>query len=236
MNLQGEEAVLAWYDENVDPDYPNWSIWMGKTMLGRSKESSEANARAKLQVNLMAAQQNGYDKQMSLRLHDAETSGRLNNATSYYALCYFYPTQQQMGYVSGSGGVQMMNFPNNPRLQELAEKVISLESRMTAMEAEFESEDSEGNRVGNAENPWLQLLQHPMAIGLINKVIPGIMDAPAPMGSIGQVPDSGNQQEKLNQAILILGPLDPLIGDHLLALAIIARDQPDKYKMALTLL
>ena len=63
--------------------------------------------------------------------------------------------------------------------------------------------------------------------------IAGIQE-PGPAGQ--EVPLEPDQQTKLDQALDILCIKDPFIGDHLLKVALIARDNPGKYNMLVGML
>lgn len=57
-------------------------------------------------------------------------------------------------------------------------------------------------------------------------------------GVLNGVPSGGEDQElqKLNQAVQILFPLDPLLGSHLMRLATVAQRDPQKYNNLISML
>lgn len=79
------------------------------------------------------------------------------------------------------------------------------------------------------------------AVGMLDKIIPLKMNNMRQPAQIAGTPQqqqeaAQQQQKKIQQAVNLIFPVDPLLGDHLLKVADIAVNNPTKYKMFIGML
>lgn len=140
----------------------------------------------------------------------------------------------------GAEGSNSMNFQGN---QQMSERMDRLEALLTA-DLEEEGEGKKKGGIGGMLNgllelPQVQAMIGNLAVGLMSKVIPmntvpqaakiaGLEGQAAPAADSVLTPD---QVTKVQQALNILCASDPSFGDHLMKIAMIAKNEPGKYKM-----
>lgn len=242
----GAIQVINWFDNNADEQSPYWSLWIGSELMGSVGTGDLDECKDKLLKNLDFIYANPNPGKYRIRLHDDQKDKRINSKTDYYSSHAFYPSAQT-AQLSGAAGTE---FPSNPGMQAIYNKLVALETDNTAIRAMLAEEEGEGEAgLGQVPaNPLITLLNHPRFIessvdrimGLVDRFMPEFSPGKDPhrMGSIGQIPgaDPLDQHAKLQQAIEILWMHDQTLGDDLMRLARIAENDPEQWKFLLNML
>lgn len=248
---QGPAEIINWYENNADENSPYWSLWIGKQLMGSVGTGELDEAKDKLLKNIQFIYSNPQPGKFTLKLHDDQGGKRINDKTDYYSSFNFYPaTGNQLAGIGSAG----MEFPNNPNMQLMYNKIVALESdnqALRAMMTEPDGEEEEANTVGNVPvNPFMDFINNPEVIkaliprvmGLIDNILPAAkaadQDNDQRIGSMGNIPgvDPLDQYNKANQAVRMLAQHDDKIGDDLMILVKIADNDPNKFNMVLDIL
>lgn len=228
----GVNSVLHWFDTNAE--LPYYSVWQGKNLLFQNSSDDMEIAMQKLNDNISAAEQNGYNEVMILKLHPKkEKSGYVTDKTETIASFTFRPSELQ-NYVPIQ---QAYNQPNNAIL----EKLNGIESRIAAIESDDEDSDEQSEEkpkgiLGMVEN-LLQNEQIQMAMaGIVTNFIGKIL---TPKDSTKQMALAGipeEQDEKILLAINILKQHNEFLGDDLLKLSEMAVSNNGQFNFLLSML
>jgi hypothetical protein len=136
------------------------------------------------------------------------------------------------------------------RIQAQDLKILELQKQLAEAEMEEDYDDrSPVDRfvAGIVEDPMAKQIFLGALQGIVSKIVPmGNFNGPAAVAGIGQ-PEPQQQEtlisvlevgqpEKVQQAIDVLCTKDPRLGDHLLAVAKIALDDPNRYHFLIGML
>jgi hypothetical protein len=245
VQFRGEEQVLKAYEMN---DMAPWSLWQGQNMPFVSEEESMSAGAEYLQQAMSMLKEGGSEATYTLRVYKTVPAGGIRNNTPFDRSFNFSiynpgsvgsPFQQRQSAVIG-----LMNTRFDEMQAAFMGRVFDKLDKEDE-EEEAESRKGPGGIVGVIngllENPQIKEV-------LMSKVadfVGNLLGTNKQVGAIGALPDRNNavglhleqdQIEKINEAIAILAANDPKIGDHLLKLAALSRDNPSKYKMGLSML
>lgn len=225
----GVNSVLHWFDTNAE--LPYYSVWQGKNLLFQNSSDDMEVAMQKLNDNISAAEQNGYNEVMILKLHPKkEKSGYVTDKTEVIASYTFRPSELQ-NYVPIQ---QAYNQPNNAIL----EKLNGIESRIAAIESddeETEEEEAPKGVMGMVEN-LLQNEQIQMAMaGIVTNFLGKIL-APKDNKQMALAGIPEEQDEKILLAINILKQHDEFLGDDLIKLSEMAVSNNGQFNFLLSML
>lgn len=227
----GVNSVLHWFDTNAE--LPYYSVWQGKNLLFQNSVEDMEIATQKLSDNISAAEQNGYNEVMILKLHPKkEKSGYVTDKTETIASFTFRPAELS-SYMPVH---QAYNQPNNAIL----EKLNGIESRIAAIETDEDENESVEEKpkgiLGMVEN-LLQNEQIQMAMaGIVTNFIGKIL---TPKDSTKQMSLAGipeEQDEKILLAVNILKQHDEFLGDDLIKLSEMAVTNNGQFNFLISML
>jgi hypothetical protein len=241
VQFRGPKQVVEAYIVN---DMPGWSIWPTARDLSFAYEGNDISEGATLLRQLInRLREGGSEAAYTLKVYDDVKKGaKITTVT---------PASRSFQF-----GLYEMEGDDTPYQKRQNSTVGAIERRFQEMQDQFMSKvlkkmDEDDKAAAEPEKPQglagmlhgvldLPGVKEALAakvMGWLSSVIP-VKPAPAQVAGIeGELPKvSPDQYAKLEEAINILATCDPEIGDHLLALALMARDNPKKYKMALTFL
>lgn len=221
IDVRGVKNIMARYE--MAPDDWYYSIWQN-TALKFSSAETTMEPKSLLEQNLNALHSVGSSALYTCKFHSAtDDDGYISDKTKVVGSFNFKVSEMDYQY-EGATRLPVHTIP-----PEMSDRLAMIEQKLSSMMEEEEEEESvSGIEQINEimKNPVVQQL-----IGIIAGKISGNNN-----GQTGLAGIPAEQDQKIEQALQILKTLDPLVGDHLLALAVIARDQPAKYQMAIGLL
>lgn len=242
--FRGINQVLDAYDAN---EVPSWAIWNGKTsLIFKHVGTDMAEGAQLLKQALEKLRKSGTEASLILAVYEAPGKS-INNKTPFdnsFPFSLWDPMNDDHSPYYASKA------KDNETIEELRAKVAALEADQ---EEEPEMPTVWGKVMGMIEPMLSQPDVQQAVMYWVAEKVRGILNINKPVSMAGITSPSPqpaaensqasnwdklapDQQQKLNQAIEILMGEDPQIGDHLLALAIIARDNRSKYNMALKFL
>lgn len=245
IQFRGEEQVLKAFEMN---GMPNWSIWSGQNMIFVGEED-DMNANTDLLVQAINMLKEGRSEACyQLRVYKkVPNEGLKTNTPADRSFQFSVFDSGAVGSPFQQRQSSMMGLIDQ-KFQELQVGVLERVFDKLDREDEEEEEDKKkgpggvmGMINGLLENPEIKAV-------LMSKVaeVAGRWLGTSPsVGAIGALPPTAqplaleldqDQLNKVNEAMVILTAHDKKIGDHLLKLAALARDNPMKYKMGLTML
>lgn len=228
-----DNAVKAY--ENME--IPRWGLFQGTQFLmkygGTSmKEGAELLEQYLNALDLRSADSNTY----TLCIYD--TAEKINSATKYDASFNFRLVDNIDAYNESKGTGVLHN-----RIAGIEEKLNTLLQDPIAEEPTAKDQLI-GALSKILEVPQVQAALAQKLMGIIDGVgntITGIFSPAQPQpvrAAIGTVTKTtvDQENERLQEAINILAPLDPQLGTHLLKLAQVAQKDPAKYQLMITML
>lgn len=231
--FRGRDQVLRAYEMN---DIGPWAIWLGKEMVAADESKDVTDGLPMLDQALELLGKGGSESVFVLRVYEPGTK-KLN-----------YTTPPSRGfpfrlYDEGASPFQSNQRMINDQQAEIARLQAALYEKNQEPDEEEEKEEKEVGFIGQLlKDPdmkrelmmGIRYLAHECVAGIKNKL--GMAKQPATMAGVPGGPPSQEQIDKINAALDILEAADPLLGDHLLAIARIAKDNPGQYNMLITML
>jgi hypothetical protein len=247
MVFRGCGQVLSAYAAN---DMPSWAICNGKDIMFASEESDMAEGEASLREALDMIKKGGSKAIFTLRVYELEGKMKILSNTPYPRAIPFtvFDDEEDLAPYDQRRRGYMQEVEN--RLREQDAKILELKARLAEAEEEEEDDRSPVDRfiAGIVEDPMAKQIFLGALQGIVSKIVPmRNQNGPAAVAGIGEVQSEAEPQtlssvlesgqpEKVQQAINLLCCKDPKLGDHLLALAQIAMNDPGKYNFALSFL
>ena len=245
VQFRGPKQVVEAYMVN---DMAGWSIWPTARDMMFAYEGGDMDEGASLlRQTITRLREGGSEAAYTLKVYDdLKKNTKITTAT---------PASRSFQF-----GLYELEGDDTPYQKRQLSTMGALERRFEVMQDQFmtkvlrkmdedEKREAEPEKPGGLAGILNGFLDHPgVKEALISKVMGWVGNLMAPgsprpvpaqvAGLEGESPAvvSPEQYKKLEQAISILAKADPEIGDHLLSLALIARDNPKKYAMALTFL
>jgi len=226
----GVNSVLHWFENNADTPY--FSVWDKKTMLFQNSADDMEVALQKLSDNISAAEQNGYNDVLILKLHPKkEKSGYVTDKSETIASFTFRPAElpQYQPYQQYA--------QNNSNSNAILEKLTGIESRLNAIEEEeIEEEVEQPKGIAGYVETLLQneQIQSAMA-GLVTNFLGKIL-APKISNQMALAGIPEEQDEKILLAINILKQHDEFLGDDLIKLSEMAVSNNGQFNFLLSML
>jgi hypothetical protein len=229
-----DNAVKAY--ENME--IPRWGLFQGSQFLMKysgtnMKEGAELLDQYLNALDLRSADTNTY----TLCIYD--TAEKINSATKYDASFNFRLVDNIDSYQGNKVSGMLEN------------RIAGIENKLN----EVLQPDEEPEELTATQQLWAtvsKILEHPQIqqviasklVGIIEGVsntVGGLFAQPGYPAAIGAAPaaqkrDVQDENRKLQEAINILDPLDPLLGTHLLQLAQVAAADPGKYNSLIGML
>lgn len=222
IETYGKEAVIVWYNNQPGTDWRLHRSFNTKSkdnIINGSLEDTTKEDESERLTEQLESLDNGFNNGTYTLVVD---NGK------YPAQIYFKitPGGEITRHISG-----INQTATDPTLLALLnkqqEQLNELTSRFNAEDSEEEEEEKSG---------IMGLIDHQIYGPLIATAITGIVNKlmPAAPTALAGVPSE--QDEKINQAIIILKNYDNNLGDHLLKLADIAQNNNGQFNMLLKML
>jgi hypothetical protein len=245
MVFRGSGQVLGAYVAN---DMPAWAICNGKDIMFAAEETDMTEGEASLREALEMIKKGGSKAIFTLRVYELEGKAKILSNTPYPRAIPFtvFDDEEDLAPYDQRRRGYMRDVEERLQAQD---KVI-MELRTQLAEAEEEQEEKPkgvgGFLAGIMESPQGQQMFWNVVGAIVSKIVPMQNTGPAAVAGISQgdqveqeeiqsVLEVG-QPEKVQQAVNILCTKDPKLGDHLLAVAGIALNDPNKYKFLIGML
>lgn len=237
VQFRGTESTVNAYGLNKTPA---WALKNGNQLLFSYAGVSMDEGADELREFLELLEKGGSEAKYTLCVYELKTGEKILSNTPYYRsfnFSLFDPTTSPSPYYQARNGM----------VTKVDERMAVMEKQMAFLIEKMTEEQEEPKQVsgigamlnGLMEIPEFQQAIVGRVIGLFDKIIPmgkkeipGRVAGTEPTGSI--LP--AEQVEKVNQALAVLCTKDEKLGDHLLAVANLAQNNPVKYKMALAML
>lgn len=243
----GAEPVIEWYNSVARSPY--YSLWNGRQIVFSWPEDDETKGKDLLETNLRAFQDQGITDIFVLKIHPIlDKSGYITDKSPVTASLNFRPTAQ-FNPAQIAGGELV--FPRNAGMQALADQIKELKDELSNREEETPAVSADHSVMGAIDRvlsiPGVSEAVQPLIMGLTANLMKSLgMPAPdqsqvhqapaAPVQAAAMGAISEDQEEKINQALDILEPMAPELGDDLLRLAALAQKDPAQFKMLLNML
>jgi len=233
--FRGLNQVMKAYMAN---EVAAWSISCGKSMPFKYEGDDLNEGQQMLKQAFKMLKEGGSEAAYQLRVYDHMPSGKILSNTpdsgSFSFGLFDYdgeqsPYQKRTNSVLGAVNEKLEAFQ-----AAWMEKVLDKVKQDEEEEAQPAKPAGIMGFVGAMlDNPQIQGMLMQKIFGWLN----GGAQMPAAIGAVeqgsqpAQVTLTQDQVDKLNAAVDILMTCDPNLGDHLMKIATIARDEPGKYKM-----
>ncbi len=226
-----DQVVTAYLKIDIAP----WALWgTGKDLIFSYSGQDSNEGLQLLQQALEMLAQNESQAILTLKVYD-DLKGKITSATPYSNSFNFALFDPEDG---------MVHMP--PKKSALLGRITALEE-LILQQKKDETEPKSAtfmDKIGAImDRPDVQDMLIKNVVGYVKKIFGGTqpistmgnVQQPQPQGQSGSAWESvsADQQAKLQQAMEILMKRDPLIGDHMLALANMS---VDRYNMALKFL
>jgi len=216
VQFWGKDSVLKAYEHR---NCPSWSIWQGRQFLFKNECADISEGREALaEVLEMISEQSSAIYTLKV-YEEIGKSEKIKSTTPDDGSFNFKLIGEEVAASRSVGYVQ-----NNALISE----INALKLQMSEM------------RNGNNNEPepdmWDridELLEKPVVIGAINKLLGIDLSTPTNRAALGNVPDDDSLIEK---AIVILKEKDSRLGAHLWKLATMATNSPTNFNFLLTTL
>jgi len=226
----GVNSVLHWFETNAE--HPYFSVWdTKKTILFQNSADDMDVAVQKLSENITAAEQNGYNDVLILKLHPKkEKSGYVTDKSETIASFTFRPVElpQYQPY---------QPYQQNNSSNAILEKLTGIESRLNAIEEEDVEEEVEQPKgiAGYVEtllqNEQIQSAMAGIVTNFLGKILAPKMSNQMALAGIPE-----EQDEKILLAINILKQHDECLGDDLIKLSEMAVTNNGQFNFLLSML
>lgn len=245
----GTDAVVEWLKNNIDSDFPYYSVWQSKNLIFSFTENDFEKAIQNLESNLEGLKESGYDDLLKIQIHnfgrDKNKLNRLYDVKTVVCSLTFRVIEMQP-----NGFMQPYIPQQNNR--EVLEALNGINERLAALE-ENELEELPGETGAIETTPKFDIyslldsfLKHPQiqqkvvgaVCGFMDKIIaPGITNSSQNMATqIQGIPNTSTPSEKVEYAINTLLQVHPAIIDDLVRLADLSKTDPGKIQALLMLL
>lgn len=245
VTFKGADQVIKAYEMN---EMPVWSIWSGNNMPFVSEEEDLSAGADMLKQALDMIAAGGSESTYTLKVYKSVPPAGIKSNT---------PWDRSFNFSIFNPGAVGSPFQQrtNTMLGAIDERFMEMKTDLLGRimdKLDKEDEEEENKKPGGIIGFLNGFLEDPQIKQVISQQIGrwvgGFLNPSSPVAAIGgieqpttpmqptQINLPDDQVQKINQAISILAAHDNKLGDHLLKLAAIARDNPGKYKMALTML
>lgn len=237
--FRGKSAVVDAYIAN---DIPAWSIWNGPQQLIFKYDGDDlTTGEDLLKQAIEKLRRSGSEAALTLKVY-SDIKGGIKSNTPFdnsFTFSLYDPTEGGSPYQQNRTAVQQ-------ELDDMREEIRQLKAEPVE-EEEPEKKGAVGAIMGVIEKMLAEPEIRQAVMGFVVSKIRSFVNPfkPQPVATMGAVDTpqasawdtlSEDQKTKLNQAVEILMQCDKEIGDHLLGLAMIAKNDPGKYQMALKFL
>jgi hypothetical protein len=251
VQFKGIQKILKAYESK---QIPCWAIWYGSNLFDSYYWDADDDLRPDMEqgkqlLKSVLTEVDDIDgvSTYTLKVYDGLKKGeKIKSNTPYDASFNFKLLEREE-----SAPYRERSYRDEERdkkILELEAMVKTLTEKLNAEESEDEDEKPEGLMGMLGAVLKMPAVEQALAgaisqgvQGLMAKVMPINNPVPQALGRIAGVPEPAadspaDQEEKMQNALDTLYPLDPLLGDHLLKLAGIAEKNPGQYKMLIEML
>jgi len=204
-----------------------WSVCQGKALNFSYSGNDLEEGREDLEEWLKMIDKRTTQAVYTLKFYEGHTAGRITAATGETTSFNFRLCDEL------EEGNRRSNYPAryNPAEFTLLEELRELKQEVKTLKSEHEKPAA----LGNVEEPlefWEKILDHPIAIAAIGKVLnidlSGMMNA----AKIAGVPEGTD----IDSILDTLYKFDPDLDQHLYKLSVMAEKNPANFKMLLSML
>jgi hypothetical protein len=244
MVFRGCGQVLGAYTAN---DMPSWAICNGKDIMFASEESDMAQGEGSLRECLDLIKKGGSKAIFTLRVYEFEGKVKILSNTPFSRAIPFtvFDDEEDLAPYDQRRRGYMREVED--RLQSQDKQILELKEQLAeAEEQEEKPKGINGFLAGVMESPQGQAMFWNVIGAIVSKIVPmGGQMQPAAVAGIGQAQEEPEtlvsvlepgQPDKVQQAINVLCTKDPRLGDHLLAVANIAREDQARYNFLISML
>jgi hypothetical protein len=231
VQFRGIENVIIAYESN---DVAPWALFQGSQLLAKSEGTDMEGGKELLSALLNRLNNEDNVATYTLCVYDDLKPGeKIKNNTKYDGSFNFKLNDTMNDYKA----------QNKSGIGAAMERIAALEQKLLEKNHEsIENEPEEKTAWGHIG----KLIEHPDVQKAIASKFVSILDgltnflsgkvptfvSPSNIAQIGAVtpqPLAPDQVAKLNTALQYLSAADPLLGDHLLAIGIVAKHDVNKY-------
>lgn len=237
--FKGLDQVLEAYEMN---DMAAWSLWNGQDLMFASNAKDIGTGADELRQAIEMLQKGKSEAAYTLKVYEV-APGKILSNTPYSRAFKFHLFDGNESRSPQADRANSVMGAINSRFEEMQATVMErLFDKLDAEDAEdakpLKPEGIMGIVDGLLQNPQIQMA----VANKIGALITGLFGMTPGPQAIAGIPKAGDnnipaaalseeQEEKIDQALEILAKVDSQIGDTLLKIAAIARDQPSKYAM-----
>jgi hypothetical protein len=230
----GKTQVLEAYASN---DYIPWAILVGKEIFTAFPQNDEPTAYAQLAAALDLLEKGGSQGIMTLRVYPNETEDICYSTTPVRGFNFKLYGENASPWHRDQQIINDLR-EQNTRLAQALEK---------GLEEEHEKEGAP-SFIGSLSAGLGAILNHPdmqqmiiagiaKGVGMFSQKVSSMFGKTAQVAGVqAEGGISPEQAKRVDEALDILEGVDPLLGDHLLKLAGIAKNNPGTYSMMLGML
>lgn len=226
VQFWGREKAVEAYEFNA---VPTWALFSGKDILCQYRDGDLAEGSDKLDQFIAALQEGHSDAPYQVRIY--QDAGLINEKTPY---------NYSFRFKLFKDGEAQASRPTT----QILERLGAIENRLNGDQDEEEKPKGfQGMIAGILEKPEMQNFLMAKVFGFINSMTGGGQSPPAAIAGVPGSPKeptssseayaalSDVERGNLDTAMYILMAKDPQVGTHLLKLATILKNEPNKYKM-----
>lgn len=216
VQFRGREDVVKAYD---NLKVPRWAIFNGKTLNEKYEGDSMEEGALCLEQYLEMVERSNTSSIYTLKTYEDLAQGQEIKPST--------ECDRSFNFQVGEGGTPGYSSSMRRELDELKTKLAKYDD-----DAEGEEE-----KISGFEKTFQFILEMPGVKERIGIAIGSFLDKLLPMGTninpqpaaMGAVPGEQDQLAKVQSALAILVEVDPNIGDNLLKIAQIAKQDKQKY-------
>lgn len=238
----------------VNSDVKAWAVFSDKQLLSKAVGDTLEESRQILEGLLKSMEKSNTSAIYTLCLYEDIKERRKIKISTEPDFSYNFTLFDNDEYPAPGTVTRREGYAR------LEDKLETLQAQIALMVKGDEEEDDD-ETVGKPASGWLgaidKILDNPKVqeklgeklMGWFDQLLtstPATMQSPKQIGAMGSTGDAAppgpiteitqDQYDKINSSIAILASIDPQLGDHLAAIAKLAREKPQKYKNLITML
>ena len=221
----GVDSVVDWYSLNAE-QFPYFSVWRNNTdIFFQYNEDDVEKGIELLRNNLLAAEQNNYKDILIIKLHPYKEKNFISRKTDV-AFSYTFRLFSLE---------QLQTTPYNPlfnsnNFNKIEERLSGIEERLNEEPEEEEQQSSISGIINNLlNNPEMQKA----LVGFIGTLASKFLMPKQNSLAIGNIPNDANEDVKIKAAIEVLKQYDSNLGNDLLMLGEMAKNNNSQFNFLL---
>lgn len=245
----GSEAILTAFD-SMSEDTPYYSVWIGKSIMASDNTGDIEKGRRKVEQMIIACEQSGNTEAITIKFHPGpDKQGFITDKTPVVSsmivrACSIEGNADQLERLNNT----QYSFMLNSITKAIDDKILPLQEKILLLESGIEDDEDTG--IIGSINKCAPLLQNPVIMGFVERIMGVIMPSqtkPVMLSGIpGTIPAEDNnniqhvepqlltddQLTKLNDSLNKLAAHCDLVTDISL-LAQLAENNPTMFKFLL---